>query len=198
MKNSVNLLPWKCRRMQVIRLRVMQWSMPCAIAAAAVGLLGVAEWSRYRAAEARVERLEQEYVPVAAMGQEIKKQRARLDELAGDAARVGGLANPRPTLTLLGLVSQSARDCEGKLHVDSVSVQPSGESAKKAAKTASAPDSGTAVVAIKGIAADNLAVTKFVLALRQTKAFQRVDLKSTQEQPYGANRACSYLVECGY
>jgi hypothetical protein len=36
------------------------------------------------------------------------------------------------------------------------------------------------------------------MALRQTKAFRRVDLKSTQEQPYGAKRVCSYLVECGY
>jgi len=198
MKNSVNLLPWKCCRMQVIRLRVLQWSIPCAIAAAAVGLLGVVEWGRYRAAEARVEQLEQDYVPVASFGEQIKKQQQRLEELSGHAARVAALENPRPTLTLLALVSQSARECQGKLHVEALSLQPSGDSAKKAGKAASQPDPGAAVVAIKGIAADNLAVARFVVALRQTKAFQRVDLKSTQEQPYGATRACSYLVECGY
>jgi Tfp pilus assembly protein PilN len=197
MKKFVNLLPWKCRRMQIIRLRALQWSMPCAIAAAAVGLLGAAEWSRYRAAETRVEELEQNYAPVVSLGAQIKTQRTRVDELAGHAARVGQLETSRPTLTLLGLVSQSARECEGTLHVDTLSIQPAGDPAKKAAKTASDADSGT-VVAVKGIAADNLAVTRFVAALRQTKAFRRVDLKSTQEQPYGANRACSYLVECGY
>ncbi len=199
MKNSVNLLPWKCRRMQAIRLRVLQWSAPCAIAAAAVGLLGAAEWSRYRTAEARLEHLERDHAPVAAMGEQIKKQQAKVEEVSQRAARVAGLDNPRPALTLLGLVSQSARDCQGKLHVESLSVQPCGESAKKSDKAAAKPESGaTAVVAIQGIATDNLAVSQFVLALHRSKAFQRVDLKSTQEQPLGGARVCSYLIECGY
>ena len=72
---------------------------------------------------------------------------------------------------------------------------------------------------------DDLAVARFVLALRQTKAFDRVELKSSQEQGTGAGgratgdgggsspasrdhpadgarppapRLRSYLVECGY
>ena len=184
--------------MQVIRLRLLQWSMPCAIAVVAVGVFGVIQWGRDRAAEARVEQLEQDHAPVVLMSEQIKKQKARAEELSGHAARVAGLGDPRPALTLLGLVSRSARECQGRLHVNALSLQPAGHPAKKDGNASSQPNSGAAMVAIKGIAADNLAVARFVVALRQTKAFQRVDLKSTQEQPYGAKRVCSYLVECGY
>jgi Tfp pilus assembly protein PilN len=61
-----------------------------------------------------------------------------------------------------------------------------------------ATEAGTTAVTLKGIGIDNLAVAQFVLALRQTKALDRVELKASVEQGTVGGAARSYLVECEY
>jgi hypothetical protein len=122
----------------------------------------------------------------------------RLAELSRELGVIARLESPRPPLTLLGLVSRSARDCQGRLQVDHLSLRSANEGAKTAAKPSALPDGDSLVVTIKGIAMDNPTVARFAAALQQTKAFRRVELKSTKEQPLGASRVCAYLVECGY
>ena len=53
-------------------------------------------------------------------------------------------------------------------------------------------------VTLQGIGVNNLAVARFVVALRETKAFDRVELKSSAETGSADSPACSYLVECSY
>jgi hypothetical protein len=214
MKNHVNLLPWRCRRTQIIRLRFRQWLWPCGITAAAIAIFFVVQLSRCLAARQRLDQVEREYFPLESLTEEIAASRGRLDERSREVEIVRRMENPRPPLTLLGLVSQTARDCQGQLHVESLSLQAAreqpkttagepaktaaGERTKATAKEAAETNGDSTVVAIKGIALDNLAVARFVAALRQTKAFRRVELKSTKEQPLGACRICSWLIECGY
>ncbi len=197
MRSSLNLLPWNCRRAQLIRLRLVQWSLPWLFAAAVLAGVGAVKWHHWETSLHERERLEEEYAPTERLRAEIKTLAKQLEEFELREAALAQLGNPRPALTLLGLVSRSARDCEGRLRVEQLSVNPrSGGSASKAGGDGS--PAGLASATIKGIALDNLAVARFVAALRQTKAFDHVDLKAALEQTADGRRACSYQVECAY
>ncbi len=223
MKTHLNLLPWRCRRTQIIWLRFRQWLWPCCIAAAAIVVCLAAQASRYAAARQRLEELDREHLPLESLDAQVAALQGRIQLQSREIDAVRQLEGSRPTLTLLGLVSQCARDCQGQLQVETLSFQaatqrakaaahwpqaanePSkttskapGQPAKTAAKEPAEPEGDSTLVTIKGVALDNLSVARFIAALRQTKAFRRVDLKSTKEQPMGACRVCSWLVECGY
>jgi hypothetical protein len=53
-------------------------------------------------------------------------------------------------------------------------------------------------VTITGAALDNLAVARFVVLLRQTGAFDRVELKSSEGKAPASQHVCSYIIECAY
>jgi Tfp pilus assembly protein PilN len=223
MKTHLNLLPWRCRRTQILSLRLRQWLWPCCTAAAAIAVCLVAQASRYAAARQRVEELQRDYLPLETLDSQIAALTGRIERQAREIAAVRQLEGARPALTLLGLVSQCARECQGQLQVESLSFQAAGPRtkggpkpsqaageplktaskapgppAKTAAKETAEREAESTLVTIKGVALENLSVARFIAALRQTKAFCRVDLKSTKDQPMGATRVCSWLVECGY
>jgi Tfp pilus assembly protein PilN len=223
MKTHLNLLPWRCRRTQLLWLRFRQWLWPCCLAAATIAVCLIAQASRYAAARQRLDEQEREYLPLETLDSQIAAMKGRIQQQSREIEAVRRLEGSRPTLTLLGLVSQCARDCQGQLQVETLSFQAAGQKAKGAASSPQAanvpskaalqtpgppattaakepaePEADSTVVTIKGVALDNLSAARFVAALRQTKAFRRVDLKSTKEQPMGATRVCSWMVECGY
>jgi Tfp pilus assembly protein PilN len=213
MKTYINLLPWVCQRNQLVALRLRQWLAIGAAVAVVLGVLCVARLQSRQAAESRLQGLKLEYTPTETLSKEITTLRARLAELSSQESTLAQLEDPRPALTLVGLISQSARKCEGRLKVETMALRSSegpqasakpGEAAKTApapAATSPAPAStagGATSVSIKGIALDNLAVAQFVVALRQTKAFERVELKASVEHASPGMPARSYLVECMY
>jgi Tfp pilus assembly protein PilN len=200
MKTHVNLIPWKVRRNQVIRRRLLQWAVVWAAAAGAMVAIGAAKANQNAAVRQTLHALEAEYAPIAALRQEIGTCRQNLEAWSRREAAAAQLEDTRPALTLLGLVGHSARQCEGRLRVDQLTVRPREElpaaEKKPAGKHQNAGPS--TLVTIKGVALDNPAVSRFVAALRQTQAFDRVELKSSAEQPTGDLKTCSYLVECSY
>jgi Fimbrial assembly protein (PilN) len=198
MKTHLNLLPWKCQRGQMIRLRLARWSILWGAAAGALVILGLLAWNRSQASQRQLERLEWEYAPVARLHNEIKTLRGRLEGLDRQEAALALLETPRPALTLLGFVSQSTRECEGRLRVEHLALQTTEEAARTAAKTPVEKAPGPSAVTIRGTAADNQAVARFVMALRETGAFDRVDLKSSEEKTIEERRVCSFSVECAY
>ena len=50
----------------------------------------------------------------------------------------------------------------------------------------------------KGIGTDNLSVARFVVALRATGGFDRVELKSSLKQALGERQIAGYIVECEF
>lgn len=198
MKTHLNLLPWKCRRGQMVRLRLAQWSLPGALIVGVLAIGSLVEWSSSQAAQQRLERAEWEHAPLARLQGEIKTLRGRLDELDRQEKALAQLDSPRPALSLLGFVSQSARECGGRLRVEHLSLHATEEAAKTAAKTPGEKSAGASAVSIRGTAADNQAVARFVMALRETGAFDRVDLKSSEEKSVEDRRTCSFSLECTY
>lgn len=208
MKRFVNLLPWNYRRRQLVRRRLMQWgAVGAAVLLAGAGWLGAGLVQRAEVQQL-VADLETEYAPVAELTAQLTQGRMELRRWEDRRKAAAALEETRPALTLLGLVSRCARACEGRLRIDQLSLQPrppspAAEPRRPASPGRTAPQpprpSGpSATVTIKGQALDNLAVARFVANLRETRAFQRVELKSTAEQPGGQGRLRSYLVECTY
>lgn len=199
MKTHLNLLPWKYRRRQLVRQRLFQWSIPwLAAAAVCAGLV----WLRYdecQAIETEVGELERQCAPLDAMQREIHAGRLRLAEIEAKETIVVNLEERRPPLTLLGLVSRAAQSCGGRLRIDQLTA--SAETGKTAATTEKGKENErprTAMrVEIKGTANDAVDAARFVAALRDSHAFDRVELKSAAEQTTGP-RACVYCVECAY
>jgi Tfp pilus assembly protein PilN len=199
MKDYLNLIPWKCRKAQLLRLRLRQWCLPWAIAGGLVLAAGVVKWDQWRCGRDRVERLQRACGPTDSLLAEIQALTKRVEALKAREAAVAQLEDPRPALALLGLVSRSAKQCEGRLRVELLSLQTKQDAGASAGlgPTAAGLARRKSLV-LKGIAADNLAVAQFVLALRQTKAFDRVELKSSQVQPADHRPARTYQVECLY
>jgi len=199
MKNCLNLMPWRCRKAQLVRLRLGQWCLPWAVAGGLVVAAGLVKWDQWRSSGDRVERLQRACGPSDALLAEIKTFGNRVEALKAREAALAQLEYPRPALTFLGLVSRSAKECEGRLRVEHLSLHSDGDAGAVPSRgsTRAGPGRVTSVT-VKGIATDNLAVARFVLALRQTKAFDRVELKSSQEQPADRRRTRSYQVECTY
>jgi Tfp pilus assembly protein PilN len=198
-KTHLNLLPWKCRQAQTIRLRLRQWALPWAAALAALGLVFVVESVRYHAAKQRMEQLEEQYAPVELLRTEIAGLRDRQVELDHQKAVLSELETPHPALTLLGFVSKAARGCGGQVQVESLAMASAGGELKSSGKTGPAVPTGKLGAAtIRGVAADNLAIARFVAALRQSEAFDRVELKSSEKRPTDHRPVCAFLVECSY
>ncbi len=210
MKTYINLLPWRCRRNQLVRARLVQWSTVWAVTGVATLGVVLLALAGHRADTAEVEELEAEYAPIETLKAEVESLRSRVAQLGQQEAVLADLVNPRPALTLMGLVSRSVEQCEGRVRIEQLSLCPVQEPTAAAPKEnekepqgkktpAASPVAGASHVAIlKGIAADNLAAARFVLALRRTEAFDRVELKSSVEQPTGSEKACAYVIECAY
>jgi hypothetical protein len=185
----------------------------------AVVVLCLIQGSRYQTARARAEELEEQCIPVNRLQEEIRGLRDRAGALTRRESTLTPLEDPRPALTLLAMVSRSAEKCEGQLRVEKLVLRPAGEAGKAAAPPASVPalpgsasgdakaaapapfpnrPPSTSLVTITGTALDNLAVARFVASLRQTGAFDRVELKSSEEKAPTSQRVCSYTIECAY
>jgi Tfp pilus assembly protein PilN len=188
----VNLLPWKCRKAQLVRLRLVQWSVAWVVVGALVAAACVVKWDEYSTIRDQTDRLEQALAPTNALLAEIKTLGQAVEQLRAHETAVAQLESPRPALTLLALVSRSAQECEGRLRVEQLTVtssQLSGGSRQQTTdnrqlSTDNCPPATS--VAIKGVAVDDLAVARFVRALRQTKAFDRVELRGTGDGGRGA------------
>lgn len=196
MKTHLNLLPWNCRRTQLIRLCLKRWSVPWAVACGLTAAAAIVRWDQAEAARARMEVLEQQYAPTAALRGQIERLGKRFEGLRSREAILDRLEDPRPALSLLGLVSRSARECQGRLRIEQLALRLEGQPGSGPGPTP-AHAGATRSVLIKGTAADNLAVARFVLALRRTEAFDRVELKSSQQQPQ-QGETWSYVLDCAY
>ncbi len=208
MKRSVNLLSWNYRRRQLIRRRLLQWSAAAAVlGSVAAGWVAAA---LVQQAEVRqiVAHLEAQYAPIAELTRQLTEGRKTLRQWEDRRKAAAALEETRPALTLLGLVTRCARACQGRLRIDQLALQPlqavpgtdrrkSSPATQQAPEATGSKSSPSATVTIKGQALDNLAVAQFVASLRETRAFEKVELKSTA-QAASETAVRSYLVECTY
>jgi hypothetical protein len=207
MKTFINLLPFEYRRRELVRLRLLQWSLVWA----GCLLLIVAAWwlkqGQHRASRQAVEAAETRFRPLKQLMGQRRVMENELRKLHAKGTVLGQLRDERPLFTLIGMVSESARECRGRLVVDEMSFQhntnatstdrPQRDSGKPTDNQPAADGSGPrASVTLRGTALDNLAVARFAAALRDSGLFGRVELKSSVGDHSAAGNLRAYLLEC--
>lgn len=217
MKTSLNLLPLEHRVRETARRRFVQWCLAWAVcAAAAVGVWWL-KHERCRALRQRLQVAERNYAPLEKLLGESEAMRSELDGLHAKGTILGKLLDDKPALTLIGAVSQSARRCNGRLVVqrllfqrherpdaDPPTPRPGRQSpANRAAVSQAKPTTSAAetlepwgAVTIEGQARDNVAVATFVVSLRESGLFRRVELKSSVGKGSSDEELRAYQLEC--
>lgn len=187
MKTHLNLMPMRYRRGQLIRCRLKQWSVLWLLAAGCTVLLGWTQWAQYQSGASRLASLRVRYEPIEAIKGKIAGLQEKIDALQRRESLALSLADERSMLGLVGLLSQARQACDGRISIGHLSVVRSGSS-----------QSATSVLTLSGVAADDIAVSRFAGALRAANAFVAVDLKSTGNTTVGEKEARSYTMECTF
>ena len=189
MKTYLNLLPMAYRRKQLILQRVRQWSIIWLVALAGFGVLYWAQHTQNHRARSRLESLRQDYAPLKKMSDEVESLQVKIEELRRRESIVLSLADEQSMLTLIGLLSRATKQCDGKLCVQRMQLNR---------RQDGAGNQFIKVLQLDGIAVDNHLVARFAAALRDTAAFQRVELKSSGRRVAEDSTAQVYSVECSF
>jgi hypothetical protein len=205
MKPFVNLLPLGYRRRQLVHRLLVKWSLvwiTCiVVGVAACGLA----WRRSQLLQRDEVAAERSAAPLERLVEEQATMQASLKELEAKGTVLGQVQSERPLLSLLGVVSQSARRCEGRLVVQHLGFErkPKKQTEGSESPQSSGPqkplpekDELWGRVTIRGEAMDNVAVATFVVGLRDSGLFRRVELKSCVRSPAGGRGIRSYDLEC--
>jgi hypothetical protein len=202
MKNYANLLPEDYRRKRLLRRRVLQWALVWGITmAAALPLWGV-QTQRLLSEQQQLRERRDQYAPTQAMLLEIPRMQSEMQELSQRDVMVKKFTDDHPPLTALGMVSQAAASCNGKVRIFQLIVERPPTST--AAETADKPDAATvaptkpSMLTLQGTGVDNQSVAKFVVNLRQSQMFHRVDLKSSVRGRMALSDVQRFVVECEF
>jgi Tfp pilus assembly protein PilN len=212
-KDHINLLPHRYRQRCLVRRRLRQWCIAWAVVAVVLVLGWLDRRTEWEAALEEAELHEQRYDEIRALKGEIARLLAQQQGLSQQQELVARLQQSPPPLLPVALVSASASRCNGRVLVNRLvykeqptpAQQPmipaapalSGPAPAPAKVSAASPPAPTATMTIDGVGADNVAIAEFVLGLRESGAFERVDLKSAAASTTRAGNVTSYQVECG-
>lgn len=213
-QHHINLLPGHYRRRCLLRRRLRQWSIAWALVVLSLAVGWLDQQERWHAALAELEMHEQRYDEIRAVKSEIARLTSERQSLGKQQDLVSRLQQAPPPLLTLALVSASAAKCEGRVAVvrfaygEETSVAGTAPAAPVGSAAPATPggQAPAAVAAqpayrgrltIDGIGADNVAIAEFVLGLRESGVFERVDLKSAAASTSRARNVTAYQLECG-
>lgn len=207
-QHHINLLPWHYRRRCLLRRRLRQWSIAWAIVALSLAAGWLDQRERWHAALSQLEMHEVRYDEVRAVKSEIARLAAQQQSVGKQQDLVSQLQQTPPPLLTLALVSASAAKCEGRVAVARLAYSEETPVAGPAPAAPAPPGGQTPLAAatrpayrgrltIDGIGADNVAIAEFVLGLRESGVFERVDLKSAAASTSRDLSVTAYQVECG-
>ncbi len=189
MKRNVNLLPLPFRRRAVVRQRATQWSFVLGIALVGCGVTWLFEYTAYAKIREQVETFERRGASVRCLAAETRVLRIEMQELTDRQGLAGVLARRHSMLGLLGVVSSSAQQTQGRIRVDGIVMQAEG--------VEDAVTNGQWMLRLTGVGAGSQAIARFVRSLRDANVFKRVDLKSTSHLA-APEQLRSYEIECRY
>jgi hypothetical protein len=198
MKTAINLLPPAYRRKLFARRRAVQWSsLVCTVL-----VFGWA-WHWYELSEGRalaqqLEVLEREHAPTQRLLQQLVEMRAKLEQLQQQEVVAGELERQRNALTLLGVVSATAKKTDGRLRLtklDLTDFQSAGLAGDAAPAAAAAGSSG---MTLGGASLDNASVGELLEGLQDSGIFSRVELLVLKEREEGEASLRDYEIRCEF
>jgi hypothetical protein len=202
-KDRLDLLPLAFRRKRLRHARLRQWGIVLGVCAAfALAICGQQHYElqlRQQGLQARRLRAAP-LETVKAQNADLRLQLARIHDEQQTRAE---LESEQLAFHLLATVSRSAASC-----IDGVQVQHFSFSRTKTRVSSPAANADgqpgqpeqteieTLLMTVKGIGTDNLVVSRFVVALRDSQVFEKVDLKSSVGGAGQIRGIRSFVVEC--
>ena len=194
MKVALNLLPPVYRRQLLLRRRTQQW---IAILCLASSSIFVARWYKvreYRALSQQLAAVSREGRPAQDMVHEITNMRQQIQQLEKRQVIAQELDQQRQVLSLLGAISQAARQTNGRLRVSDCRVVDLQATDVAAGSGTEALRPGT--VTLVGISLDSPTVAECHDALLRSGLFADVRLIKSNEREAAGLAMYEYEVCC--
>ena len=204
-KTYVNLMTWESRCRCLVRRHVARWGRVALLLAM---LASVCWWSvqdDLKDAKARLDQLDQRAEMYRTQLAANAKAKAKIKQAQQRHELFERLASSHRPLQLVGIVSASSREQDGRIRVDSFSIRPD-ESQPHPVKPAAGqqrsksefrtPEARRHALVIAGSADDDQALSEFIAALRKAGVFVDVELKSSSEVMLAKTPARKYQVHC--
>ena len=196
MRTSINLLPASFRRQQILRRRATQWSSILCVVLFSGWAWHWYEMREDRALAQQLEVVEREHAPTHRLIQQLVDMRTKLEQLQQQEAVARELEHRRNALTLLGVISQTARQTGGRLRLmrmELTNFQNSGSGGSTAAGAGSS--SG---LLLSGVSLDNPSVVELLDGLQGSGIFSRVELLASKEREAAEVALRDYEVRCEF
>lgn len=207
MKTFINLIPIQYRRRNLVRRRLRQWSLVWVLCLIVVVAIGYRKVNRYRLDRQTAQLAAERHRPLDELIHETRTMRSTLGDLKAKGTLVAQLQDERPVIALLGLASRSAARSAGHLHLTKLEYDherqltvatggpprnPKASRNHKRPEKDDTPQVTPATVHFAGEALDNLTIAGFAAALRDSRMFRHVELKSSVEGASGTTSARSF------
>jgi Tfp pilus assembly protein PilN len=191
MRTNINLLPHSFRRQQMIRTRVIQWSMAMCGVLIAGWIIHCFELSERRALSQDLEVLAREHQPTQTMLRQLVDMRQQLKDLQQQEAIAVQLEQQRNALALFGVISRTAKNTNGRLRITRLELTNF-----QGHQSAATGQPGGLLLA--GVSLDNPAVGELLDGLQDSGVFRLVELMALKERPHDDQSLRDYEVRCEF
>lgn len=193
MKTMINLLPQSFRRQQIVRKRAVQW-----ISIISVVLATGWGWHWFELREAKelsqeLAGLSREHAPTQTMLKQLEGMRRQLVELQQQESVAKELDCQRNALTVLGVISDTARKTKGRLRLAKFDLS-NFQSGQVGAGVNGAQASS---LVLSGVSLDNSAVAELLDGLQKSSIFSRVEVTLKEREDKDALLR-DYEVRCEF
>jgi hypothetical protein len=196
----LNLLPFTERRRLLFRKRLQQW-LPIMFLAGLIGLIVCSrQYSMLNAERATLARVGSRAATALKRVEQVEHSRQRLDALQQRESLVAMQNNSGQPLQLLGMVSQGGNKSNSKISIENFTLS----TVQELVTVPSEIDPSKTVtqkhevyeLQLQATAASDLAVTRFVAALKDYNVFDRVLLESSRSTSDDERR--KFNLSCRY
>ncbi len=185
MKSFMNLLPEPYKRSESLRQCLRFWLTVYAIAVAGLSCHAAWSWRRYESTHDLAANWEAEYEPLNRLQRRIQQVQRQILDTRQRQSLVRELATEQPLITLLGLVSQAAHGCEGKVAVKKLHFTRDHQNTARPRR-----------IELQGWSVDQVSIARFVALLRESGRFREISLVSTGVGQLHGKEVHDYHVHC--
>ena len=194
MKTMINLLPPAFRRQQLIRKRIIQWSSVTCVVLFAGWLSHWYEMHEHQAQAQRLEVLSREHEPTQSMMRQLVEMRQKLVDLQQQELIARELEHERDALVVLGVISQTAQETNGRLRVTKLELSNFQNVGPVGARGAGPPGA----LILGGVSLDNPAVAELLDGLQDSGIFRHVELVALKERETDGVSLRDYELRCEF
>lgn len=174
MTRSINLMSLQARRRECVRTRIHQWTTALGVVCGVLALITLERYVAYRTISREQFTLQTRYDPIAELKNANQVLANQIAAIRGEEQFVLALSEREPTMTILGVLGESVSKVDQHVFLQKIELNNQGfEGGFPVAKKT--------VLDMAGIANSGSAVNQFADLLRQSVAFGKVEITSTNE-----------------